>query len=133
MLYLLDTNTASFVIKGNVPTVRKRLVRLPMEQVAVSVITEAELRFGLARRPEAVRLKIVVQEFLLRIEALPWDSAAARAYADLRAELEESGKPLGNLDMMIAAHALATNAVLVSNDKAFRLVRHLQLEDWTKS
>jgi tRNA(fMet)-specific endonuclease VapC len=131
-VYLLDTNTASFVIKGNVPRVRERLMGIPMEQVAVSVVTEAELLFGIARRPEATRLRIAVREFLLRVDVLPWNSEAARCYADLRSALEREGMPMGNLDMMIAAHALATQAVLVSSDQAFQRIKHLKVEDWAK-
>src|ERR1700730_9614524 len=69
--YLLDTNTASFVIKGNVPRVRERLLKVPMAEIGISAVTEAELRFGVARKPEAVSLKIAVQEFLLCVEILP--------------------------------------------------------------
>ena len=105
---------------------------IPMEQVAASVVTEAELLFGIARRPEATRLRIAVREFLLRVDVLPWNSEAARCYADLRAALEREGMPMGNLDMMIAAHALATHAVLVSSDHAFRRIKHLEVEDWAK-
>jgi tRNA(fMet)-specific endonuclease VapC len=130
--YLLDTNTASYVIKGNIPRVRDRLLKVPMAQLAISAVTEAELLFGAARKPEAVRLKLAVEEFLLRVEALPWDSKAARHYADVRAALEHHGKAMGNLDMMIAAHALAAEAVLVTNDRAFRRLGNLKLEDWTK-
>ena len=130
--YLLDTNTASYVIKGNIPRVRERLLKVPMAQLAISSVTEAELLFGAARKPEAVRLKVAVEEFLLRVEALPWDSKAARHYADLRATLERHGNPTGNLDMMIAAHALAAEAILVTNDRSFRRLGKLKLEDWTK-
>ena len=130
--YLLDTNTASYIIKGNIPRVRERLLKVPMAQVAISAVTEAELRFGVARRPEAAQLKIAVGEFLLRVESLSWDSEAAQQYASVRAALERAGEPLGNLDMMIAAHALAAQAVLVTSDRAFRRVKHLNTEDWTK-
>jgi tRNA(fMet)-specific endonuclease VapC len=130
--YLLDTNTASYVIKGNVPRVRERLLEVPMSQLAISAITEGELLFGAARKPEAVRLKVAVEEFLLRVEPLPWDSKAAGHYADVRATLERQGKPMGNLDMMIAAHALAVEAILVTNDRSFHRLGKLKLEDWTK-
>jgi tRNA(fMet)-specific endonuclease VapC len=83
--YLLDTNTSSCVIKGNIPRIRERLLKVPMAQLAISAVTEAELLFGVARHPEAGRLKAAVEEFLLRVEALPWDSEAARHYADVRA------------------------------------------------
>jgi len=130
--YLLDTNMASSVIKGNVPRVRERLLKVPMSEVGISVITEAELRFGVARRPEASRLEIAVEEFLLRVEILPWNSAAAKSYAALRFGLERAGEPMGNLDLMIAAQALADSAVLVTHDRVFHRVKHLKIEDWTK-
>ena len=131
--YLLDTNMASYVIKGNVPRVRERLLKMPMAEVGISVITEAELRFGVARKPEAVRLKTAVEEFLLRVEVLPWDSEAAEHYALIRAALERTGEPVGNLDMMIAAQALAAQAVLVTHDRVFRRVKGLKVEDWSKA
>ncbi len=129
--YLLDTNTASYVIKGNFPRVRKRLLKVPMAEVGISIVTEAELRFGVARRPEAT-LKRVVEEFLLRVEVLAWDSAAAQHYARIRAELEKDGESMGNLDLMIAAQAVAADAVLVTHDHVFRRVKALKLEDWSK-
>jgi tRNA(fMet)-specific endonuclease VapC len=131
--YLLDTNIASFAIKGTFPQVRERLLRMSMSDVGVSVITEAELRFGAACRPTGSRLKLAVDELLLRVEILPWDSNAARHYAILRAELEDAGTPMGNLDMMIAAQALATGTALVTHDRVFRYVKQLKIEDWTKA
>jgi tRNA(fMet)-specific endonuclease VapC len=130
--YLLDTNIASYVIKGNFPQVRERLLKVAMSEVGISVITEAELRFGVARLPLAAKLALAVEEFLLRVEVLPWDSEAARHYADLRAALDEQGEPMGNLDLMIAAQALATDVVLVSNDRVFRRIKRLRIEDWSK-
>ena len=132
-LYLLDTNTVSYILKGNIPMVRQRLVKIPMGDIAISVITEAELLFGVIRKPEATRLKIAVDEFLLRVEVLPWDSDVARSYAKIRAALERQGAMLGNLDLMIAAQAVTVAAVLVTNDQAFRRVKGLKIEDWTKS
>jgi tRNA(fMet)-specific endonuclease VapC len=130
--YLLDTNTASYAIKGNVARVREQLLKIAMADVGISVITEAELRFGVARLPSAIRLKDLVEEFLLRVEVLPWNSAAANRYAEIRAALERSGKPMGNMDMLIAAHALSVEAVLVTHDRVFRRVKGLKLEDWSK-
>jgi tRNA(fMet)-specific endonuclease VapC len=103
-----------------------------MAQLAISTVTEAELRFGAARLPGAARLNTAVEEFLLRVDALPWDSKAARYYAELRATLERAGSPMGNLDMMIASHAMSLGAVLATNDRVFRRVSGLQLENWTK-
>jgi tRNA(fMet)-specific endonuclease VapC len=130
--YLLDTNTASYIIKGNIPLVRERLLKVPMSRVLISAVTEAELLFGAARRREAVRLKVAIDEFLLRVDSLPWDTNAARHYANLRAGLEIGGIPMGNLDMMIAAHALAIESILVTNDRSFRRIKQLKIEDWTK-
>ena len=130
--YLLDTNTASYVIKGNFPRVRARLLKVPMAEVGISVITEAELRFGVARRPEATVLKRVVEEFLLRVEILPWNSEAARQYARIRTILEKEGESMGNLDLLIAAHAVAAEVVLVTHDHVFRRVKGLKVEDWSR-
>ncbi|MDP9160794.1 MAG: type II toxin-antitoxin system VapC family toxin [Acidobacteriota bacterium] len=129
--YLLDTNIASFIIKGNLPQVRQRLLKIPMSDVGISVVTEAELRFGVARLSEATRLKTAIEEFLLRVEILPWDSRAAQHYAYIRAELQREGIPLGNLDMMIAAQALAAECTLVTNDQGFHRVNKLKIEDWS--
>jgi tRNA(fMet)-specific endonuclease VapC len=131
--YLLDTNTVSYAIKGKFPLVRERLLKVPIREVGISVITEAELRFGAAKVPHATKLAIVVEEFLQRVEVLVCDSAAARVYARVRAALEEHGEPMGNLDLMIAAQALAVGAILVSNDRVFRRVKGLRVEDWSKS
>jgi len=106
---------------------------VPVSEVGISVITEAELRFGVARLPQATRLAAVVEEFLLRVEVLPWTSEAARRHAHLRAALEQHGEPMGNLDLMIAAQALAEGLILVSNDRVFRRVKGLKVEDWTRS
>jgi|ERR1700733_13190885 tRNA(fMet)-specific endonuclease VapC len=130
--YLLDTNIASYAIKGNFPAVRQHLLKVAMREVGISVVTEAELRFGVARLPKALKLGSAVEEFLLRVEVLPWDSRAARRYAQLRAALEEHGEPVGNLDLMIAAHALANDVILVTNDHVFRRVKELEIADWTK-
>ena len=132
--YLLDTNTARYVIKGNIPRVRQRLLKAPMAHGSACDL--GGYRGGAAVRgcsqAGAARLKVAVKEFPLRVEALPWDSKAARYYADVRATLERDGKPLGNLDMMIAAHALTVEAILVTSDRAFRRLGKLKLEDWTK-
>ena len=131
--YMLDTNTASYIIKGEPAVIRERLRKVPMANICVSAITEAELLRGVAKKPEAKRLPVVVKEFLLRVEILPWDSDAADAYAQLRTACENEGKALGNMDMLIAAHSVAVGAVLITNDKAFYNVKHhLMLEDWSK-
>lgn len=129
---MLDTNTASYAIKGNFPAVRRRLDGVPMAQVAISAVTEGELQYGIARLPEAPRLGALVREFLVRLTVLDWDSSAAKEYGSLRAALEREGQTMGNLDMMIAAHALAAGVVLVTHDIAFARIRRLKTEDWTE-
>lgn len=86
----------------------------------------------MARRPEAAELKRVVEEFLLRVQSVAWDSEAARHYADIRASLESRGEPMGNVDLMIAAQARAAEVVLVTHDQAFRRVKGLKVEDWNR-
>ncbi|MEA1924214.1 MAG: type II toxin-antitoxin system VapC family toxin [Pseudomonadota bacterium] len=131
--YMLDTNMVSYIIKGVPVTVRDHLRNVPMASVSISAITEAELMHGVARKPEAKHLALAVNEFLLRVEILPWDSDAAKAYAQLRTSCEKEGKPLGNMDMQIAAHSVAVGAILITNDQAFYNVKHrLTLQDWTK-
>jgi tRNA(fMet)-specific endonuclease VapC len=105
--YLLDTSIASYIIKGSIPAVRRRLVTVPMAHIAISAVSEGELRYGAARRRDAARLQTIVQEFLLRVTIHAWDSDAAQQYSGLRAALERAGQPMGNLDTMIGAHALA--------------------------
>lgn len=128
--YLLDTNIVSHLIKEH-PVVSQRIVNMPMASLGISVITEAELYYGLAKRPEAKRLHLVVEEFLKRVDVLPWDSAIVKNYGFIRAEMERQGQNLAPLDMLIAAHALSADAVLVTNDKAFYQVGGLTIEDWT--
>lgn len=131
--YMLDTNTASYIIKGEPASARANLLKVPMASVCISAITEAELLRGVAKKPKAKRLPLAVKEFLLRVEILPWGSGAAKAYASLRTACENEGKPLGAMDMLIAAHSVADGAILITNDKAFYHVQHhLKVEDWTK-
>lgn len=130
--YMLDTNTASYIIKGKPESVRMKLTQLPMTAVCISAITEAELLRGVAKKPEAKHLPLAVKEFLLRVDRLAWDSKAADAYAQLRTACENEGKSLGGMDMLIASHSVAEDAILVTNDKEFyRVKQFLQLEDWT--
>ena len=125
-VYLLDTNVVSYIARGRSNAARQKLLNLKHDEVAcISAITEAEIRYGLAKRPQASELKRLMEGFLASIRILPWGSNEAEAYGELRAKLEAAGLMLGNMDMMIAAHAVTTNAILVTNDKAFSLVDSL--------
>ena len=130
--FLLDTNIASHVIRGDIPRVRERLVGIPMENVLISSITEAELMYGVARRGHPKALSHAVSLFLERVEILDWSSAVAKVYGELRARCEASGINLSPIDMMIAAHAKTIDATLVTRDKAFRQKGlSISVEDWS--
>lgn len=128
--YMLDTNAVSHLLKGH-PNLTRRVVDVPMASLCLSAITEGELLFGLAKRPNAKRLHTAVRELLRRIDVMPWNSAIAKRYGPVRAELERHGRVLGSMDLLIATHALAMDAVLVTNDRAFAQVVGLQIEDWS--
>ena len=130
MRYMLDTNTVSSLIKKN-PAVSRRIASFPMERLCLSVISEGEILYGLAKKPHAKNLHLAVQEFLKRVDVMVWDTNVAEHYGVLRAELEGSGNVLGSLDMQIAAHASQLGAVLVTNDQAFKRIQKLKVEDWT--
>lgn len=130
--YMLDTNIVRHVIKATSPNVDEHMRNTPMSSICVSVITEAEMLYGLAKKPEAKGLHKAVVGFLLRVQVLPWDSAASRAYGELRARIEKRGKTLGNLDLLIAANSVGAGAVLVTNDQAFHKINGLNVVDWTK-
>ena len=128
--YMLDTNIASYIIRGSNAALAAHLRAVPMKQLCVSSITQGELLYGVARKPGSTHLLVAVREFLARVDVLAWDGSAATRYGVLRAALEANGAPLGNLDTLIAAHALAVDAVLVSNDHAFARVPTLVVENW---
>ena len=128
---MLDTNTVSYLLKAH-PAVCRRVAAAPMASLCISAITEGELLFGLARRPDAKRLHVAVREFLRRVDVLPWDSTVAARYGAMRTGLERRGKILAPLDLLIATHALSTGAILVTNDRAFAQVAELDVDDWTE-
>jgi tRNA(fMet)-specific endonuclease VapC len=135
--YLLDTNMVSYIVSGASAAARAHLLRLDGKSaIYVSAISEAELRFGMAKgQKHPVRIAMM-ERFLMKAPVLPWGHEEAVAYGELRDRLETAGTPLGALDTLIAAHALAIDAVLVTHDKAFHrlnkagLVRAPQVVDW---
>lgn len=134
MLYMLDTDTASYIIRGGSPAIEKRLAGIPPRNVCISAISRAELMYGLKRVPASHSLHALVQRFLTMMDVLPWDAAAAGHYAEVRHQLAQARKPLGELDAMIAAHALAADAILVTNNRKHfaRTKAPLRLETWSR-
>ncbi len=132
MLHMLDTDTVSYLIKGKSPAIEGKLAALAPATVCISVMTRAELIYGLKRLPAGHRLHLTVRQFLKIIRTLQWDSDAADWYAEIRHQLTAKGKPIGELDMMIAAHALSAGAVLVTNNTRHfgRIAAPLILENW---
>lgn len=129
--HLLDTNIASHAIRGDKPGVIARLAQLPLSSAFVSVITEAELRYGLEKCGGHRGLASRINAFLLRSTVLPWTRDAAGAYAYLQVKYERKGKILSRMDMLIAAHACAIGGILVTRDKSFMaLSADLDVQDW---
>jgi tRNA(fMet)-specific endonuclease VapC len=129
--YLLDTNTVSYHVRRSSPALQRRLKKIRASSVALSVVTEMELRYGLERNPR-LRIAPLVEAFLAGFAILPVDSAVAKQYAKVRAALDEAGTPIGPLDLIIAAHAMALKLTLItSNVGEFQRVQGLKCEDWT--
>ena len=127
--YILDTDISSYLIRGDHETVTKKFSEL-YDSCAISSITAAELQYG-ARKRNNKQLTQKVKAFCNLVEIIPWDEDAAKAYAKLRVELETSGTPIGNMDMLIAASALARKAVLITNNtEHFSRIKDLKLNNW---
>jgi tRNA(fMet)-specific endonuclease VapC len=128
---LLDTDTCIHALKGNA-TVLDRLLSRSRADVAVSVITEAELRTGAAKSSSPAKTSRLLENFLRPLAVVDFTSADATTYAQLRAKLERAGTPIGPLDNLIAAQAISRKLVLVtSNEREFGPVPGLRLENWS--
>lgn len=128
-MYLFDTNIVSYLIKGDA-SIQARIAKVPTYQVAVSVVTEAEMLFGVVKRGSPKQLKARVETFLQCARVLECTREVAIEYAHFRVSCESTGAVLGALDMMIAAHASHIDAVLVARDKAFARIPFLKVEKW---
>jgi len=129
--YMLDTNVVSHIMQGRDATLLTRLTELPVGQVVISSVTLGELEYGLHRKGLPARLRNAMTQVILRMDVLPWDEMAATCYGEFCNALEAQGINLSDFDMMIAAHAVAVDATLVSRDKAFAQVPgRLRLEVW---
>lgn len=127
--YMLDTNVIGALVKDHHGLTQK-IIAAPINSLCISAITEGEICFGLAMRPDAKKLHRLVREILLHVDVLPWNHQVSQQYGTLRAELERAGKRPGPIDTFIAAHALQLGAVLVTSDRAFKYVPNLEVEDW---
>jgi tRNA(fMet)-specific endonuclease VapC len=126
---MLDTNIVSEMIRNPAGRAAQR-ARAAAESVCVSVIVAAELRYGCARKGSPKLLRRV-EEFLAEVPVLPFDVPADSVYGGIRAELEAAGRPIGSNDLLIAAHACALAATVVTaNVGEFRRIRGLNVENW---
>jgi tRNA(fMet)-specific endonuclease VapC len=133
MLHMLDTDIASYVIKDYAGAhVLVKLKALRPDEICVSALTRAELLFGLKGLPFNSRLHIGVKKFLNSVQVLPWPIESAEFYAEIRHELTKSGNLIGEIDMLIASHAITADAVLVTNNtRHFKRIKlPLMLANW---
>jgi tRNA(fMet)-specific endonuclease VapC len=132
MKYLLDTDTCIFAMKQN-RVVIERLLSTSRQDVAISALTEGELRTGAAKSSSPAKTASRVESFLDPLTVIEFASADAIAYAQVRARLERAGTPIGPLDTLIAAQALARKLILVTNnEREFRRVFGLHIENWLR-
>lgn len=131
MKYLLDTNICIAIMKKKPELPLKRIQACSVGEVGISSITVAELRFGATKSQASSRAHQALDLFLLPLDVAAFDEEAAHAYGSVRAQLEKKGTPIGPLDTLIAAHAIALGIVLVTNNtREFRRVKGLTVEDW---
>jgi len=131
MQFLLDTNICIYVINQRPPAVLGKFLLHEEDGLAISAITASELYWGV-RKSGSARNLTALEKFLAPLTLVDYDLAAARAYGELRVALERKGVPIGPLDMQIAAHALALDLVLVSNNlREFKRVPGLKFDNWT--
>ncbi len=130
--YLLDTNVISHIMQGRDTKLLTRLAKLQVGQAVISSVTLAEIEYGIQRRSQSVKLRQALDQVLLHMDVLPWDTPAVVSYGDLCHSLETQGINLSDFDMMIAAHAVAAKVILVSCDKAFTHIpkQRLKVEIW---
>ena len=132
MKYMLDTNICIHVIKHKPETAIRNFLAHQPDELCISAITLAELLHGVEKSKYQDRNRLAVSMFLSGIAVLNFDSVAAQAYGELRADLEQNGTPIGPMDMLIAGQAKSRGLILVTNNTGeFKRVKGLQLEDWS--
>lgn len=131
--YMLDTDICSYVMKRSSPTLLERLAAVPVQDVCISVITRAELLYGVRISPNPTRDRGALEGLLTYVEVLEFPEAAAVDYAEVRADLKARGVLIGANDLFIAAHARNLGLTLITNNMAeFSRVEGLALENWTE-
>jgi tRNA(fMet)-specific endonuclease VapC len=126
----LDTNICSYILRQRPASMVARFAQLNPEGLWLSAVVAAELRYGAAKLGQP-RFHAAVEAWLAGFDVRDWSSDASHHYAQLRAALEKAGKPIGGMDMMIAAHAMAEDSVLVTNNaREFHRVPGLAVEEW---
>ena len=134
-LFMLDTDTCIFLMRGESPALAARVQLVPLQQQVMSAVTFAELSYGVQVSAAAKRKQnqSVLDSLVLHLAVLDWPQDAAKHYAEIRADLKKRGAQLGAADLMIAAHARAMGAIVVTNNvKDFDRVKGLEVENWTK-
>lgn len=130
--YMLDTDTCSYVMKRSHPMVLKRLQAIPVSSVCMSVITKAELFYGIEVSPRRAQDAAALAAFFSYVEAVDFTEEAARHYGEIRADLKQRGALIGANDLFIAAHARSLRVTLVTNNTLeFERVSGLAIENWT--
>ena len=130
MIRTLDTNICSYILRRHPASMLERFARLHPSQVWLSAMVAAELRFG-ASKLGSPRFSAAVEGWLAGFTIKPWPVEATHHYARLRADLQRAGQPIGGMDMLIAAHALAEDCALVTNNaRVFHRVPGLAVEEW---
>ena len=134
MNYLLDTNICIYIIKKKPSAVLKRLQSKQPGQIALSTITLAELEYGIARSRYPDRNRIALLEFLFPFVILDFDQRACLDYGRIRASLEAKGRPIGPMDLLLAAQAKSRNLILVTNnEREFKRIKGLRIENWVRT
>lgn len=126
----LDTNICSYILRRHPAEMIERFASLDKSQLWLSAIVAAELRFGAAKLASP-RFQAAIEAWLAGFEVLPWPVDAAHHYAQIRSELERAAKPIGGMDLLIAAHAMAEDSVVITNNaREFHRVPRLAVEEW---
>ncbi|KOR38021.1 twitching motility protein PilT [Planktothricoides sp. SR001] len=133
MKFLLDTNICIYIIKQKPAKVLEKFKRLHPSDVGISSITLAELEYGIAKSQQSEKNRIALNQFLITLEIVKFDEKASNIYGGVRAELERKGLVIGAMDMLIAAHAISLDLILVTNNvKEFSRIPNLRLENWAE-